>query len=143
MKGKGAIWLMTLGGAVLAVGGLVLAKLSAESQGLLRTLPFVMLGIGCGAFGGGLGELIQMWTLRGHPEIRKQMEIDEQDERNMAIANRAKAKAYDAMIFVFAAVMLSFALMEIDMAAILLLVCSYLFVVGIGCYYRVRYDREM
>ncbi|HYF75143.1 MAG TPA: hypothetical protein VD757_01040, partial [Candidatus Nitrosocosmicus sp.] len=75
--------------------------------------------------------------------IEKQLEIDRHDERNIAIGNRAKAKAYDMMIYVFGALLLAFALMDVDMTALLLLVFAYLFVVGYGIYYRIKYDKEM
>jgi 4-hydroxybenzoate polyprenyltransferase len=71
------------------------------------------------------------------------MEIERKDERNIAISNRSKAKAYDLMIFVFGALMLSFALMGVDLVLILLLVFAYLFVVGYGIFYRIKYDKEM
>ena len=71
------------------------------------------------------------------------MEIEQKDERNIAIQSQAKAKAYDLMIFVFGALMICLALMNVDMLVILILVTSYLFVVGYGIYYRIKYDKEM
>ena len=47
------------------------------------------------------------------------------------------------MVFVFGALMVSFALMGIDMTAILLMVAVYLFVVGYGIFYRIKYEKEM
>ena len=143
MKRATRNWLMVLGGIALAVGGFVLLKFVDTSAGVLLPLPYVMIGLGCGLFGGGLGELMQHWSVKNHPEIQKQLEIDQRDERNTAIANQAKAKAYDAMVFIFGALMVSFALMGVDFAAVLMLVCAYLFVVGVGCYYRLRYEKEM
>lgn len=130
-------------GLVLLVGGLVLLKAVAEPQGILLTLPYVCVGLGCGLFGGGMGNWIGRRTLQNHPEIRKQKEIEERDERNRTIANQAKARAYDMMIFVFGALMLSFALMNIELRATLLLVIAYLFVIGYGVYYRCRLEKEM
>ena len=71
------------------------------------------------------------------------MEIDKNDERNIAIANQAKAKAYDIMLYVFGALMVAFALMSVDMVAVLLLVAAYLFVVGFFIYYLNKYHKEM
>jgi hypothetical protein len=71
------------------------------------------------------------------------MEIERKDERNVSISNRAKAKAYDLMIYVFGALLLSFALIGVDMVEILLLVFAYLFVAGYGVFYRIKYDKEM
>jgi hypothetical protein len=90
-----------------------------------------------------MGEIISRRAVKNHTDIEKQIKINKQDERNVAIGNRAKAKAYDMMIFIFGALMLVFALMGIDMAAVLLLVLAYLFVVGYGIYYRCKFEKEM
>lgn len=71
------------------------------------------------------------------------MDIAINDERNIAIANRAKGKAFDRMTFVFGALMVSFALMGVDMIAVLLLVFAYLLVHGYAIYYRFRLEQEM
>ena len=47
------------------------------------------------------------------------------------------------MTFVFGALMVTFALMGIELAPLLLLVAAYLFVHGYALYWRMRYDREM
>ena len=78
-----------------------------------------------------------------NPNFKKQMEIEQKDERNIAIKNIAKAKAYDMMIFVFGVLMISLALMNVDMRVILMLVASYLFVVGYSVYCRIKFDKKM
>ena len=82
-------------------------------------------------------------ALKNAPETARQLEIEQQDERNQALAARAKSKAFDVMTLVFSALMLVFALMQIDLAAILLLVFAYLFVEGSAVYYRCKYEKEM
>lgn len=128
-------------GLVCLSAGLILLKLLPE--GILKPLPYVLVGIGCGVFGQGAGMLLRKSAVKNCPEIEKQMEIEAGDERNVAISNRAKAKAYDVMVVVFGALMLCFALMDVGLPAILLLVFAYLFVIGCGVYARCRYDREM
>ena len=81
--------------------------------------------------------------MSNNPDLKKQMEIEQKDERNIAIKNSAKAKAYDMMIFVFGALMICLALMIVDMLVILILVTSYLFVVGYSIYCRIKYDKQM
>ena len=93
---------------------------------------YLCLGLGAGALGHGAGALLQRAALKDAPDIQRRIEIEAADERNIALANRAKAKAYDAMIYIFSAVMLVFALMRVDCAAVLLLVAAYLAVVGVG-----------
>jgi len=130
-------------GLVLLAAGLYLAKTIAVPQGIMRALPYVFIGIGCGLFGQGMGGVIERRVLRKNPEILKQKEIEVNDERNREISNRAKAKAYDTMVFVFGALMITFALMGVDMVAVLLLVFAYLFVVGSHIYYHVKFEKEL
>ena len=110
---------------------------------MLQVLPFVCLGVGAGLLGQGIGQLVQRKTLQGDPELARQKAIEEGDERNIQLALRAKAKAFDLMVFVFAALLLTFALMKVDLTAILLLVGAYLLVQGYAVYCRIRLEKEM
>ena len=80
---------------------------------------------------------------RKDPELAREMEIEARDERNVAIANRAKARALDRMYYIFGALLVALPLMGVDAAVVLLLVAAYLFVVGSMVYYLWRYHREM
>ena len=135
--------IITIIGILMLASGLILVKTISEPTGIMATLPYILVGIGSGTFGAGMAEIIKIRTIKNHPDIKKQMEINEKDERNIAIVNRSKAKAYDIMVFVFGALMLSYALMGTEMVAVLMLVFAYLFVVGCGIFYRVKYDKEM
>ena len=81
--------------------------------------------------------------MKNNPAAAKQLEIDKKDERNLAIANRAKAKAYDMMIFVFGALITALALMNVDLTVVVFLVCAYLFILVYNSYYRFKYYKEM
>ena len=143
MKKNGLNYLVTAVGLLLLGTGLFLIKSISEPLGIMRALPYICVGIGCGAFGHGVGNTISSRVLKSRPDIQKQIEIEKNDERNAAIGNRSKAKAYDMMVFVFGALMLSFALMGVDVAAVLLLLFAYLFIIGCGVYYRCKYEKEM
>lgn len=139
---KNSVYLiLTVFGLVLAILGLFLSKLNID--GIMIALPYVCIGIGCGSFGHGMGQFISNRALKNSATLRKQMEIERNDERNIMIANYAKGKAYDAMIFIFGSLLASFSLMNLEMYAILLLVFAYLLVVGISIYYRIKYEKEM
>ena len=130
-------------GLLLLAVSLYLIKTSNDPHGIMRTFPYVCIGIGCGLFGHGMGNVISERAINSYPELKRQLDIEKNDERNVAIANRAKGKAFDMMTFVFGALMLSFALMGIDMVAVLLLVFAYLLVHGFALYYRFKFDKEM
>jgi hypothetical protein len=109
----------------------------------MLALPYVCVGLGCGIFGHGVGEIVSHSALKNSPDLAKQIEIDKKDERNVTIANRAKGKAFDVMVPLLGALMISFALMGVDIIAVLLLVAAYLFIYGCSIYYRIRYENEM
>lgn len=140
---KAKHYIVTVVGTMILAFGLYLTKTTDSPQKVLMALPYVCIGIGCGMLGHGISSLISARILRKYPDIQKQNEINEKDERNIMIASRAKAKAYDLMTFVFGALMVSFALMGVDMVPILLLVFAYLLVQGYAVYYRCKYEKEM
>ena len=130
-------------GILLFGTGIFLLKSLLDPQGILLVLPYICIGLGCGAFGHGMGGVISLRVQKSNPSIQKQIEIDKNDERNIAISNRAKARAYDMMIFVFAALLISFALMGVDLIVILLMVFSYLLIIGYAIYCYSKYNKEM
>ena len=143
MKKQTISYIVLSVGLGLLIAGFALLKLVAAPQGVLLVLPYICIGVGCGAFGHGVGELLHEKAIKSNPKLHKQMEIEKKDERNIFIANQAKAKAYDSMVYVFGALMLSFALMGVDLVVMLLFVCAYLFIVGSYVYSMNKYGKEM
>ena len=140
---KSAVYALTVGGLILIAAGFILLKATDISESAMAAVPYICIGLGCGSFGHGAGELISRGTLRNHPEEARKIEIETNDERNMAIANRAKGKAYDAMLFIFGVLMISLSLMDIPMYVILMIVFAYLCVAGIFVYWQRKYGKEM
>lgn len=143
MKKIISYYFLTFVGVGLLAVGLYFIKTIEDPQGMLRALPYICVGLGCGIFGHGIGEIIVRSAMKKNPAAAKQLEIDKKDERNLAIANRAKAKAYDMMVFVFGALITAVALMAIDLTVVLLLVFAYMFILGYNSYYRFKYYKEM
>ena len=143
MKSRSLGYLAAALGIVLTAVGLWLAKTFPEAAGAMAALPYALIGLGCGAFGHGVGALANAAVFRKHPDIAREKAIEEKDERNVAILNRAKAKALDRMFYVFGALMVSLALMGADIGIVLLLVAAYLFVAGCMVYYLCKYQKEM
>lgn len=143
MKSKLAKYTTIILGLLLLTIGLYLIKTVGDPQGIMASLPYVCIGIGSGLFGHGMGNLISERAIRSDPDLQKKLDIEKNDERNIAISNKAKGTAFDMMTYVYGALMVSFALMGVDMSALLLLVFAYLFVHGFGIYYRIKFDKEM
>lgn len=132
--------IVTVIGLIIFVAGLLAVKHFDLGN---QTAPYLCIGLGCGVFGQGLGELITRRSEKRHPEIARQREIEKNDERNIALRDRAQAKAYRMMIPVFGALFLAFALMNVELRVILLLVAAYLYICGCSVYYNIRYGKEM
>lgn len=133
--------LFVVAGLALAAAGLAMLRLMPQAWG--GPLPYLCLGVGTGVFGWGGGELLKQRALKGEPELQKRMDIEANDERNVALANRAKGRAFDIMLYCYGALMVCFVLMQVETAVVLLLTAAYLFILGCFVYYRVRYEREM
>ena len=142
MKRAKNVWLSVLGFALIAAG-IYLIKTVPDPQGIMRALPFLLVGFGCGIFGHGLGELLAKKAVAADPETARRMEIDQTDERNVMIGSLAKAKGYDMMTYVFGALMVSFAVMGASWTVIIPMVIAYLFVHGYAIYFRCKFEKEM
>ncbi|MNC36090.1 hypothetical protein D3C75_845980 [compost metagenome] len=122
-------------GLLLAAAGMILLAADKEAEGMLRALPGILTGVGCGLFGSNTGALLTRMAARKNPQLAKQQAILEKDERNISINNQAKAKAYDLMIWVFSALMLGLALSGVTWPAVCFVAACYLFVVAAHVYY--------
>ncbi|MWC29176.1 DUF6442 family protein [Paenibacillus sp. MMS18-CY102] len=143
MNKPSASYLITVAAVAMLAAGLYFIKTIEDPQGVLRALPYICVGLGSAMFGHGMGEIMNRYAMKHNSAAAKQLAIELKDERNQAIANQAKAKAYDMMVFVFGALITALALMGIDLTMLLLLVCAYMFIVGYGTYYRYKYYKEM
>ncbi|MBM7567885.1 hypothetical protein [Paenibacillus sacheonensis] len=136
-------YFFALAGVALLAVGVYFIKTTDDPHGLLRALPYIFVGIGSGSFGHGMEGILLRYAKNHAPAAAKQLEIERNDERNTALANRAKAKAYDMISFVFGALILAFSIMGIDFTVLVLLVCAYLFMLVYNSYYRYKYHKEM
>lgn len=134
---------LSLLGFVLIGAGIYMIRTVPDPQGIMRALPFLLVGFGCGIFGHGLGDLLAKKAVQSDPAMARQLEIAQTDERNVMIGSMAKAKGYDMMTYVFGALMVAFALMGAPWTVIIPMVIAYLFVHGYAIYFRVRLEKEM
>lgn len=139
---KGKYYIITIIGALLFAAGLYLIKTISNPLGIMKTAPYLCIGIGCGMFGHGLGNIINKMAIKKHPALAKQIEIDTKDERNIMIGNTAKSKGYDMMTYVFAALLLAYSLMGASFTIIIPFVIAYLFVQFYAIYHRIKIDKE-
>ena len=128
-------------GLALAAFGLIILK-----RNYFAAFPAaggLLVGVGCCLFGANLGAFIQKKVYQTHPEEAKKVEIEQGDERNRTISSLAKSKAFDAMLYIYSAVMLALVFMGADTVVVLTLVCAYLVVCGVSVYWLSKLQKEM
>lgn len=141
MKPRNLNWLALGTGLLLLAAGLLALKWAPARQGALVALPYVCIGLGCGALGSGISGVVNRKIMRDNPQLQKQLAIEQSDERNIALSNRAKA--FDAMLYIFSAALLALSLMKLPLMAILILTGAYLAVIGYFIFYLNKYHKEM
>ena len=79
--------------------------------------------------------------MKESPDVYRQMQIDEHDERNVMIQNAAKAKAFDVMQMIFLILIITVGLMG-ELTVTLFMVICYFSVLGLAVFYRKKLDKE-
>ncbi|MDU5337118.1 hypothetical protein [Enterococcus sp.] len=142
-KNKTKDLLIAFTGVLLIGIGFYLIKAVDDSNTIMKTLPYLCIGLGCGLFGYGLGEVISKKAIESDPKLAKQIEIDTKDERNVMIGNMAKAKGFDMMLYIYSALLLTFALMGISFTVIIPMLVAYLFIIGYSIYHRLKIEKSL
>ena len=95
-------------GIALLLCGVVLAIVFNGSDGVMRILPFVMVGFGSGIIVVGVSFMIR----HKNPKLAKEYEINEKDERNIRLREKSGYSAWFITQFTLFAMVISFLLMD-------------------------------
>lgn len=134
--------ILTIAGFGLLLLGVTFAIHSLEA-GVVTVWPFASIGIGSGLAGAAIGQTLKRRKLATNEEFQEQMQVLQTDERNVVIMNRAKAKAFNISIYLYAALMLAFLLLQIHYIAVLLLTGVYLATIVCYIVFFQRYSKTM
>lgn len=135
--------LLSFLGVVLVALGLYIYQKTLGMDKTVVVIPYIFIAIGCGILGHFTGNLIQYYSTKNNEELKRQIEIEKNDERNILIAEKSKAKAYDLMIYLFAAMLIIFSLMGADKLQILVLVAIYLSLQIYALYWKSKFESRM
>ncbi|MDE6233259.1 MAG: hypothetical protein K2M60_07955 [Lachnospiraceae bacterium] len=143
MSDKKAGYVYVIIGVAVLTTGLVMIKMLGYHEGIMSSLAYIGISLGCFVFGHGIGKICMTKAEKADPKLAKKNAINKKDERVLAIHNAAKAKAYDFMLCVFMVLSLAFALMKADMSVLLMIIGGYMAVKGIEIYYVRKFENEM
>lgn len=108
-----------------------------------KTVSGMCIGIGAGLIGMNTAHFIIDFYYKRHPDAQKQSVIEAQDERNVALTDKAKAKAFDLNNKVLMLVPFLLILADSPLWITLSAVGVYLFGFGAQIYFTMRLSREM
>ena len=129
---------------ILLAAGIVLLALSLLLDGRVSdTLGGMLCGVGSGLLAMSGSTLLNLRHEAKHPEMARQHDIEQRDERNVSIRNRAKAVSGEALQWaVLAAAWLSIGL-DAPLWVPLAATCVFVAKSVLELYLMVRYEREM
>lgn len=130
------IALLVIGIVLIAVGFFVLGDGFEAVSG-------VCIGVGAALIAMGAVNLVIARYYKKYPELKKQQEIEQRDERILTIRYKAKAKAFDVLIQILIVVPFLMILAGLPLWTILSVIGIYLFAFLFQAYLTIRYSKEM
>lgn len=129
---------------ILLAVGIVLLALALLLEGRVSdALGGMLCGVGSGLLAMSGSTLLNLRHEAKHPEMARQHDIEQRDERNMAIRNRAKAVSGEALQWsIMAAAWLSIGL-DAPLWVPITATCVFVAKSVLELYLIVRYQREM
>ncbi len=90
---------------IIIVSGIILILFavwfmtSSDALGLGYRISGILFGIGSGALGAGIANIYSNNIYKKNPQLAKKMKIEQNDERNIVIKNKAQAKAGTIIVY--------------------------------------------
>ena len=129
-------------GIIIFVVGLLLKNLIPASDGALHTLPFVLTGFGSGIVGVGVVSILRKRTIENDPQKAKQYEINENDERNIQIREKAGYATWYTTLFMLAAISMTFVVLDYKVAGFISLGALFIHIISLYVYINI-YNKKI
>lgn len=142
MKNKRVIPLICLMIGIILIASCLIGK-DLNIFETYKSLFGVMLGVGSGLFGSGFGQLISILMIDRNPILKKKQEIENNDERNIYINDKAKAKSFNIMEYAFPISILIVVLLDADIIITVIMIMSYIIMYSVYIYHLVKYTKEI
>ncbi len=108
-------------GLILLVGGLLLKFFIPTPEGMIFGFTFIMIGLGAGLIGACVAKILMERMLYKDPILAKQYEINEKDERNIRLREKAGYASWYSTILMLAVIALIFLLLDYLVATFILI----------------------
>lgn len=121
-------------GIIIFVVGLLLKFLIPASDTALQALPFVLTGFGAGIIGVGVVNIFRIRMIDSNPKKAKQYEINEKDERNIRIREKAGYVTWYTSLFVLSTISLTFVVLNYIVASFISLGALFIHIISLFVY---------
>lgn len=115
----------------------------SNSYDLYETFPYVFIGLGIGVLAYGTGEFFYNKLKLHKNDYVEIVEIEREDERNLSIIEKANAKAFQLMIYVFAVLIILFAIVNVNKYITLSLTVVYVTIFLSKFYFIYKLQHKM
>ena len=100
-------------GALMFVGGVVLALLFKDAEGIMGALPVIIIGLGSILIGTNLMVVFRL----SNSKLAKELEINEKDERNIRVREKSGYSTWFITQLALVAMLISLSIMDYDVPA--------------------------
>ncbi|MDF2800843.1 MAG: hypothetical protein K0S61_746 [Anaerocolumna sp.] len=108
-----------------------------------KAISGILIGIGTGFVGMSIANFVNIHMENKNPEYKKQSRIDLDDERNILIRNRSKAKAGDITQWLIMIIAYITILISAPLWVTLVVVMVFLLYNILNLYFMSKYQKEM
>lgn len=142
-KGVRTAYILLIIGLMLVIVSAISFYFFSSERFAYTVVSYAIFGGGFGLLGDGIGRLNAARLEKKDPERMKIINIEKNDERNIAIDEKARAKAYTLSIYLFSAALVILAIMRVELKALLIVLCADLTVMIYSLYIRLKLYKEM
>ena len=130
-------------GLVILGLAMVLVSIFVFGDAEPRAVFGMMIGVGAGLFGMSVSGLAGIRYEKTHPDMVRQSRIEQKDERNVTIRDKAKARSGDIVQWLIIAMAYVMILIDAPLWVTLAQVLVFLAYRVLGIFYAHRYQKEM
>jgi uncharacterized membrane protein len=129
-------------GLILLVVGLLLKFFIPTAEGMIFGLTFILIGLGAGLIGAVVAKILMERMLYKDPVLAKQYEINEKDERNIRLREKAGYASWYSTMLMLAVITLIFLLLDYMVATFVLIGVLLIHLLSFFVYVNI-YDKKI
>ena len=142
-KGVRTAYILLIIGLMLVIVSAISFYFFSSERFAYTVVSYAIFGGGFGLLGDGIGRLNAARLEKKDPERMKIINIEKNDERNIAINEKAGSKSFTFSQYLFTAVIVVLAILKVDLRTLLILLSTDLIILVYSLCIRLKLSKEM